>query len=414
MKRVLLITLVLAAMTGIVFTGCAKKSTELVINSYMSDQVLKDEFQRTVDVFKAENPKLTVTVNTIAHEQYKTLLPSWLTSQQAPDIVTWFAGYRMQAFAEKGLLEPLTNDVFPGGSFEKEFPASFKSASSYKDSIYFLPQSWYWWAMYYNKDVFAKYNITPPKTWDEFLVVCETLRKNGVAPVAMGAKDTWTAGGWFDYMDSAVNGGEFHVQLTKGDIPYTDPRVVKTFKTLTNLAEKKYIQDNASSYSWQEAATLMFDGKAGMYLIGQFVGDVAPADKKASIGWFRFPTFGTITDYSVDTPTDGFMIPKNAKNKENAKKFITFLATAKSQEAFCKPLGRLAANINVAPPSPDAELGLAMIKGAKSAMQFYDRDAPEEMAAKGMNAIMDAMADPAKLDEILANLDKERIRIYEK
>jgi len=55
-----------------------------------------------------------------------------------------------------------------------------------------------------------------------------------------------------------------------------------------------------------------------------------------------------------------------------------------------------------------------MVMGAKSAMQFYDRDAPEEMAAKGMNAIVDAMAEPARLTEILANLDKERVRIYEK
>ena len=108
------------------------------------------------------------------------------------------------------------------------------------------------------------------------------------------------------------------------------------------------------------------------------------------------------------------MIPKNAKNKENAKKFMAFLATAKAQEDFCKPLGRLAANIKVAPPSADAQNGLEMVMGAKSAMQFYDRDAPEEMAAKGMNAIMDAMADPAKLNEILSNLDQERVRIYEK
>lgn len=413
MKRVLLATLVLAVITGIVLTGCAQKSKELTINSYLSDQAPKDVFQKLVDDFSAQNPEITVTVNTTAHEQYKTLLPSWLTSKQAPDIVSWFAGYRMQAFAEKGLLEPI-NDVFPQGAFEKEFPASFKSVSSYKGNVYFMPLSWYWWAVYYNKDVFAKYNLSIPKNWDEFLVICATLRANGVDPVSMGAKDTWTAGGWFDYMDSAVNGGDFHVQLTKGDIPYTDPRVVNTFSYLTNLADKKYIQDNASSYSWQEAATLMFDGKAGMYLMGQFIMDVAPADKKASIGWFRFPTVGTITDYSVDTPTDGYMIPKNAKNKENAKKFMAFLATAKAQEDFCKPLGRLAANIKVAPPSADAQNGLEMVMGAKSAMQFYDRDAPEEMAAKGMNAIMDAMAEPAKLNEILSNLDKERVRIYEK
>jgi multiple sugar transport system substrate-binding protein len=55
-----------------------------------------------------------------------------------------------------------------------------------------------------------------------------------------------------------------------------------------------------------------------------------------------------------------------------------------------------------------------MVLGAKTAMQFYDRDAPEEMAAKGMNAIVDLISNPGQIDTILTNLDKERVRIYAK
>jgi multiple sugar transport system substrate-binding protein len=397
---------------SIAATTFASGSNELVINSYMSDQAPKETFQKLVDDFQKKNPDIKVTVNTTAHEQFKTLLPSWLTSKQAPDVVTWFAGYRMQAFAEKGLLEPI-NDVFPGGSFEAEFPPAFKTASSYNGNIYFMPQSWYWWAVYYNKDVFAKLNLSIPKTADEFMAVCEKLKAAGIAPIAIGAKDTWTAGGWFDYMDSAVNGGEFHVKLTKGEIPYTDPAVKKTFGYIAELAKKGYFMPNAASYSWQEAANVLFRGEAGMYLMGQFIKDVAPADVKDKIDFFRFPSFGR-SDYAVDTPTDGFMIPKNAKNKEAAKKFMAYLATAEAQEMFCKPLGRLAANKKVPVPNADAQRGLDMVLGAKTAMQFYDRDAPEEMAAKGMNAIVDIIANPSQLDSILTALDKERVRIYSK
>jgi len=385
---------------------------ELVINSYMSDEAPKKVFAELVAEFEAQNPTIKVTVNTTAHEQFKTLLPSWLTSKQAPDVVTWFAGYRMQSFAERGLLEPI-NDVFPGGSFEAEFPASFRGASSYKGDIYFMPQSWYWWAVYYNKQVFDRLGLKIPTNWAEFLQVCEVLKQNGVSPIAMGAKETWTVGGWFDYMNSAVNGGEFHQKLTMGEVAYTDPRVRKTFEYLIDLSQKGYFQPNATSYAWQEAATLLFKGEAGMYLMGQFVFDVAPAELKGNIDFFRFPSVGS-SAYSVDTPTDGYMIPKNAKNKDAAKKFMAFLATAKAQEMFAKPLGRLAANTKVAPVNPEAAKGLAMVMGAESAMQFYDRDAPEEMAAKGMNAIIDAIQNPAKLDSILAELDKERVRIYGK
>ena len=404
--------LAVIAACSIAATAFASGSNELVINSYMSDQAPKETFQKLVDDFQKKNPDIKVTVNTTAHEQFKTLLPSWLTSKQAPDVVTWFAGYRMQAFAEKGLLEPI-NDVFPGGSFEAEFPPAFKTASSYNGNIYFMPQSWYWWAVYYNKDVFARLNLSIPKTADEFMAVCDKLKAAGIASIAIGAKDTWTAGGWFDYMDSAVNGGEFHVKLTKGEVPYTDPAVKKTFGYIAEMAKRGYFMPNAASYSWQEAANVLFRGEAGMYLMGQFIKDVAPADVKDKIDFFRFPSFGR-SDYAVDTPTDGFMIPKNAKNKEAAKKFMAYLATAEAQEMFCKPLGRLAANKKVPVPNADAQRGLDMVLGAKTAMQFYDRDAPEEMAAKGMNAIVDIIANPGQLDSILTALDKERVRIYSK
>ena len=384
--------------------------SELVINSYMSDEAPKQVFAQLVAEFQKQNPDIKVTVNTTAHEQFKTLLPSWLTSKQAPDVVTWFAGYRMQAFAEKGLLEPIDN-VFPGGSFEKEFPAAFKMPSSYSGHIYFMPQSWYWWAVYYNKDVFKKLNLSIPKNQQEFYTVCDKLKAAGIAPIAIGAKDTWTAGGWFDYLDSAVNGGEFHQKLTNGKVAYTDPAVKKTFNYIADMAKRGYFMPNASSYSWQEAANVLFRGEAGMYLMGQFIMDVAPADVKSKIDFFRFPSFGR-SDYSVDTPTDGFMIPKNAKNKDNAKKFMAFLATAQAQEMFCKPLGRLAANKNVPVPNEDARRGLDMVLGAAVATQFYDRDAPEEMAAKGMNAIVDILSNPGNVDSILSTLDKERVRIY--
>ncbi len=412
MKTVLKLFLI-ASVALITLGACAKtpKETELIINSYMSDEAPKAAFQKVVDAFQVANPLIKVTVNTFAHEQFKTQLPNWLTSTAAPDVVTWFAGYRMQVFAEKGLLEPI-DTVFPGGEMTKEFPASFKVASSFKGKVYFMPQSWYWWAVYYNKDVFAKYNLTPPKTWDEFMKICETLKANGVAPIAVGAKDTWTTGGWFDLLDSAVNGGDFHAQLTGGKIAYTDPRVVKSLGIIADLSKKGYFIDNATSLSWQESVKPLAEGKAGMYLMGQFIMDTVPAETRGSIDFFPFPIYGGNDKYTVDTPTDGFMLPAKAKNKETAKKFLAFLATAEQQEAFCKPLGRLAANVKVAVPNAEAARGLAMVQGASFAAQFYDRDAPEEMASKGLNAILDIMAKPANLDAILADLDKERIRIY--
>ncbi len=399
--------------TAMVFSAGAAEArkSELRISSYMSDEAPKAVFEELVAEFERQNPDISVIVDTIAHEQFKTIIGSLLTSRNAPDVMTWFSGYRMQAFAKRGLLEPV-GDVFPGGDFEAEFPAAFRGASSYDGEVYFVPQSWYWWAMYYNKQVFDEHGLEPPTTWDEFLNVCQVLKDGGVAPIAIGARDTWTAGGWFDYMNSAVNGGEFHQRLVSGEVPYTDPKVKESFSYLADLAERGYFMPNATAYSWQEAATQLFNGQAGMYLMGQFLHDVAPEDMKEHIDFFQFPIVGDVTEYSVDTPTDGFIMPKNAQNKEAAKKFMAFLAAAEAQQAFCEPLGRLAANVNVPVPNPQAQKGLDMVEGATFAMQFYDRDAPEEMAQRGMNTIVDILMEPHRMEALLAELDRERERIY--
>lgn len=393
------------------FAAFAQARGDLVIQSYMSDEAPKAAFASVVAEFQKQNPGVKITVNTVAHEQFKTQITNYLTAREAPDVLTWFAGFRMQQYAMKGLLEPV-DSVFPGGNFAKEFPAAFKPSASYKGKVYFMPMNWYWWAVYYNKDVFAANKVKIPTTWTEFLAACETLKKAGVAPIAIGAKDTWTAGGWFDYMNVAVNGGEAHQNLTNGEVSYLDPGVLKTFGYMAELAKKGYFMPNAASYSWQEAANVLYNGKAAMYLMGQFIKDVAPAGKKDVIDFFPFPKVGR-DDYGVDTPTDGFIVPAKAKNKANAKAFLTFLGTAKAQELMNKPLGRLSANINVAVPNAEAQRGLDMVKGAAFAAQFYDRDAPEEMAAKGMNAIVDIIASPDSYMDILKALDKERVRIYE-
>jgi len=80
--------------------------------------------------------------------------------------------------------------------------------------------------------------------------------------------------------------------LTNGKIAYTDPAVKKTFNTIADMAKRGYFMPNAASYSWQEAANVLFRGEAGMYLMGQFIMDAAPAELKSNIDFSDSPALG--------------------------------------------------------------------------------------------------------------------------
>ncbi|AIY88858.1 MULTISPECIES: ABC transporter substrate-binding protein [unclassified Thermotoga] len=397
----------------VILSVFAVAKEKIVVNSYISDPAPRIVFAELVKMFEEKYPEYDVVVNTFPHEDFKTLLRTWLNSDEAPDVVTWFTGERMRYFASKGLLEPV-DDIFAPKNFEDYFPTSFRSACEYDGRIYFVPQSWYWWGVYYRKSVFEKYGITPPKTWEEFIKVCETLKENGITPITIGTKYLWPAAGWFDYLDLRVNGLDFHMKLTAGEIPYTDPRVKEVFQYWKELVEKGFFLENHSSYTWQEAAAFLFRGEAGMYLIGQFIKDVAPESVKDDLDFFRFPIIKPEIGLYEETPIDGFMIPARAKNKEGAKVFLKFIAEKEVQEYFAKKLGRLAANKNVEPADEHAAKGLKMILESDGVAQFYDRDTNPEMATAGMNGFVEFMIYPERLDQILENLERERQRIFGK
>jgi multiple sugar transport system substrate-binding protein len=56
--------------------------------------------------------------------------------------------------------------------------------------------------------------------------------------------------------------------------------------------------------------------------------------------------------------------------------------------------------------------GFETLNAAAGIAQFYDRDAPAEMAKGGMEGFQEFMVKPDRLDAILERLDKIQERVY--
>ncbi len=76
-------------------------------------------------------------------------------------------------------------------------------------------------------------------------------------------------------------------------------------------------------------------------------------------------------------------------------------------------LGQLPVNNKAEKPAdPFLQAGFAMLSNAHALAQFYDRDAPADMAKAGMEGFQEFMVKPDKIDQILARLEKVRARAY--
>ncbi|MFQ3231072.1 ABC transporter substrate-binding protein [Reinekea sp.] len=380
----------------------------LVINSNQSDPAPKKAWAELIERFQAENPDITVKVNEYDHEGYKSAIRNWLVTSP-PDVVFWFAGNRMKYFVERGLLDDVS-DVWADQDLSDSM-SSTKASMTVEGKQYGVPYSFYQWGMYYNKDMFDKYGLSEPKTWEEFLAVCETLKNNGIAPITIGTKYLWTAAGWFDYLNMRTNGLDYHIDLMDGKIPYTDAGVRKTFANWEQLIEGDYFLANHASYSWQEAQAPMFNGEAAMYLMGNFLTPNFP--EGTNYDFFQFPMIDPSVGMFEDAPTDTVHIPARAKNKEDARKFLAYVANAENQTILNEVLNQLPPN-KYASAADNKFLieGSEMLGGADGTAQFYDRDTDPAMASEGMKGFQEFMINPDRLDKILENLERVRKRVF--
>jgi len=411
----IVLTMSFAGGQGEQASGEPQAQSQIVIyNSYMSDPAPRKADAELVQRFQDQNPGVQVIHSTVAHEDFKQAIRAYLTSSTPPDVMTWFAGNRARFFIDKGLIMDIS-DVWQNQGWNDSFPKGFRALSTVDGKQYFLPATWYWWAVYYSKSTFAKYNIDVPRTWDEFLAVCDKLKANGVTPITIGTKYRWTAAAWFDYLNMRVNGPEFHINLMLGKEHYNDPRVLKVFTDYwAPLINKGYFIKDPASYAWAEAIPFMTNGQAGMYLMGDFIRDSFPKEKLDDLGFFRFPIIDPGVPVGEDAPTDGYFIAADSVHPELAKTLLAYFGSAEAQEYMAQELGRLVTNRKV-PNSifnENQKKGMELIDGADYVAQFYDRDTTPEMADRGMNGFMEFWSDPSKAKAILDRLEATRAELF--
>jgi multiple sugar transport system substrate-binding protein len=393
-------------------SGSAADPKTVTVGSNASDAVPKKAFADIYAAFTKQSG-ITVDVNTKDHNTFQEQINSYL--QGTPDdVFHWFAGYRMQFFAAKGLATPI-DDVWK--SIEGNFPDAMKKLSKGEDGkYYFVPLYTYPWALFYRKSVFQEKGYEVPTTWDQLIALCKQMKKDGLVPIAFGDKDAWPAMGTFDQINFRANGYDFHVELMAGKASWTDAKVRKVFDLWSEILP--YHQEGAVGRTWQDAAQTLVSKKAGMYLLGTFVGQqfTNEADRE-DLDFFAFPeidpAFGQDT---VEAPTDGFMLSKAKKNHSGSVKLLEYLGTPAAEEIYLKSDPNVVAASTKADTSSYSALqkkAYEMISGAKSLTQFMDRDSRPDFTSTVMQpALQKFIRDPKGIDGILSSIERQKKTIF--
>jgi raffinose/stachyose/melibiose transport system substrate-binding protein len=306
-------------------------------NSATQNKIVND----IITEYTKLNPNVTIEQEVLENEQYKNKMKVLSTSNALPDVgFTWAAGY-MDPYVKGDMFAPL--DDLLQGDLKDQFVKGTTDAYAFGGKTYGLPVELNIVPVYYNKAIFSKYNLAPPKTYDEFLNIVKTLSAGGVAPIALGNKDRWTGSLWYMYLADRIAGSETLKKAIDRSGSFNDPGLVQAASEISKLVDMNGFNKGFNGLGNDEGKAEFMNSKAGMYMMGTWelpnytTNKDVPQAFKDQIGFFKFPavTGGKgNTDSWVGGPGVGLFVANNSKVKEESKKFVSFFVQKWGEHAI--------------------------------------------------------------------------------
>ena len=335
--------------------------------------------------FESAHPEISLTINYYSDKAYKTKLNTWL-EDGTYDLVYWQSGERLASLVDKQLIVPISGILDPQ-ILRNNIPDSVLQQVTYKNQVYALPFAQYTWGFYYNKRLFERHSLSPPRTWQELLEVANTLQQKGVSPFIQANIEGWPILAWLDYLSFKVGGVDLRNKLLKNNLnTMEEAKLLEEFRL---FIDKDYFLSPESPLIWQQTISLVGREQAAMTLMGQFAESILSHRMSDRIGFFNFPEINGST--LAMTPLEVFLVPESGSNVAATKLFLEYLLTPKHQTELSLSLGWLPVNlqqINSADVNYRQQTAIDYLNKTTDRIQYFDRESTEEIAKNFSNSLI--------------------------
>ena len=399
----------LAALSALALSGAAAADGEVTISHYFTGDLGKAAIDEISASFAGESGFM-MKDSPVGHEDFKTDILVRAAGNSLPDVFSYWAGARVQFVVDSGSLTPI-DDMWAREGMDSVIAKSLAdSATVYNGSRYLVPAGYHYAGMFYNTKVMADAGVTEfPTTWEGFLELCESLKEQGIAPIALGSKNRWPAQFWFDYLILRTAGPEYRAALMNGSASYEDEEVKNAMAMWKDLVDRGYFVPNANADSWTDASDRVARGEAAMTLMGTWITGYWNGLGLEPGGDYDFFEFPAITDgvaNAVVGPVDGWVISSNVQNQEGAEAWLAyFIKNVDAQVKWASVQGALSGNVNVDPSvyTSVMQKASAAVAAAEAFAFNYDLATPPPVAEVGLSMFAQFMDDPSNYEQILVD-----------
>ncbi len=378
----------------------------------------QENFTKVLEAFEEKTGakvKYTPTGDDIA-----AVLGPRISANKPPDVAILPQPALFQDYASKGELQPLDDVV--GDAYGENYADVWKDLATVEGKVYGV---WFKAAnkslVWYNNAPFEDAGVEPPEDWDGFVETLETVSDSGISPLSVGGSDGWTLTDWFENVYLSSAGAEKYDELTKHEIPWTDPSVKEALELLSKVFTEDFMaggSKGALQTDFNTSVTQVFapEPKAAMVFEADFVAGVIKDETEAELGTdaknFAFPSAGE-GDSAV---VGGGDVAVQMKKGKGGEELMKFLASPEAAQVWVELGGFISPNESLDtgayPDDLTKTIAENLLDAADSGNFRFDLSdqVPTEFGGtpgRGMFKILqDFLSDPSDVDGTAEELEK--------
>ncbi len=250
------------------------------VNSWGGADSNADALQIIFDGFEEKYPHIKIQNEATFGDDFLPKLKTDFATGNDPDVFGIWPGSDMDALIEAGKAADITDII----NSDPEWKGQFLNAwdyCTYDDKIYGLPVEIIYEALFINTEIFDRYDVTAPTTYEDFMVLVRLFASRGVIPVAYN----YQAEGTYLYQNIVAQMGGLSGD---GDVDIFKQGMAN----MKELYDRRAFPEDAYLLSNSQRNNLFLEGKAAMIVQGSwFTRNIYEAGMVDKVDMLPFPVF---------------------------------------------------------------------------------------------------------------------------
>lgn len=324
-QRLRLCCSLIAAVSLLLFAACSGNTAQdgkihIELVHYKPEAV--KTFEALEEKFNASQNEIVLTIE--SPNEAMTILKTRFVREDPPDIIGIGGDINYSIFLDAEMLMDISD--YEGLHDIKDSYLNTADLLEFvpTEGAYTVPFAANAAGVLYNKDIFDEHGWSIPRTWDEFISLCKTIKTAGIQPLFFGYRDTWTCLAPWNAIAVDLAPADICQQVNRGEAKFSDAyRLVAE----RDLALLEFAQPDPFAYGYNDACTEFARGGAAMFVIGNYaIPQIRSVNPDINIDSFVFPASNDPEQNILNSGNDlQFSIIKDCKNKEAAYKVLDFL-----------------------------------------------------------------------------------------